>query len=299
MSRPEAARDFIDIHLPFDLKAVCDLNTLKLEPTSFIEDDLRPYFSDLLWSLKTTHGEGYVHLLIEHQSSPDVHMGFRLMRYAIAAMQQHLETGHKKLPLVIPVLYYAGKRSPYPWSVNWLEEFDDPALAKRLYGGAFPLVDVTVIPDEEISQHRHIAALTWLQKHVRSLEKMQNLEPLVLLLKSEYTDGQTLTILVNYFIHTGERAEPKTFLRTLANRLPQHKETLMTIAEYLVQEGREEGRAEGRQEGRQEGREKGLQEGRQEEAMRIAAQLITMGMSPETVKQVTSLTDDVLEQISQ
>jgi hypothetical protein len=72
--------------------------TLKLESGSFVEDDLRQYFSDVLYSLKTTGGDGYVHVLIEHQSSPDKHMAFRLIRYAVAAMQRHLEAGHKKLP---------------------------------------------------------------------------------------------------------------------------------------------------------------------------------------------------------
>lgn len=60
-------------------------------------------------------------------------MAFRLLRYAVAAMQRHLEAGHKKLPLVIPVLFYTGKRSPYPYSTRWLDEFDDPALAGKLY----------------------------------------------------------------------------------------------------------------------------------------------------------------------
>lgn len=77
-------------------------------------------------------------------------MAFRLIRYAVAAMQRHLEAGHKKLPLVIPVLFYTGKRSPYPYSTNWLQEFDDPALAEKLYTGDFPLVDVTVIPDMHV-----------------------------------------------------------------------------------------------------------------------------------------------------
>lgn len=277
MSRPEAARDFIEIHLPSELRAICDLSTLKLEPTSFIEDDLRPYYSDLLWSLKTAQGDGYIHLLVEHQSSPDVHMGFRLMRYAIAAMQKHLEAGHQKLPLVIPVLYYAGKRTPYPYPVNWLKEFNDPALAGKLYGGAFPLVDVTVISDEEIAQHRHIAALTWLQKHVRALERLKDLEPLVLLLKSEYTDGQSLTVLINYLIQTGDIPEPKRLFQTLVQQLPQHEETLMTIAERLELKGR--------------------QEGRQEEAIKIATQLIKMGMPPETVRQATGLSDDELKKL--
>lgn len=32
-------------------------------------------------------------------------MAFRMMRYAIAAMQKHLDAGHKTLPLVVPILF--------------------------------------------------------------------------------------------------------------------------------------------------------------------------------------------------
>lgn len=81
-------------------------------------DSLRPFYSDVLYSLKTTCGRGYVHILIEHQSSPDKYMAFRLTRYAVAAMHRHLEAGHKTLPLVIPILFYQGRRSPYPWSLK-------------------------------------------------------------------------------------------------------------------------------------------------------------------------------------
>lgn len=108
LSRMETARDFITLHLPPALLRLCNLETLRLESGSFIEDDLHPYFSDMLYSLKTACGDGYIHVLIEHQSSPDKHMAFRLMRYAIAAMQRHLEAGNKTLPLVIPILFYQG-----------------------------------------------------------------------------------------------------------------------------------------------------------------------------------------------
>ena len=101
LTQPDIARDFMELHLPAELRAVCDLSTLKLESGSFVEDNLRQYFSDVLYSLQTTAGDGYIHVLVEHQSTPDKHMAFRLIRYAVAAMQRHLEAGHKKLPLVI------------------------------------------------------------------------------------------------------------------------------------------------------------------------------------------------------
>lgn len=90
LTQPDIARDFMELHLPAELRAVCDLSTLKLESGSFVEDDLRQYFSDVLYSLKTTGGDGYIHVLIEHQSSPDKHMAFRLIRYAVAAMQRYM-----------------------------------------------------------------------------------------------------------------------------------------------------------------------------------------------------------------
>jgi hypothetical protein len=33
-------RDFMELHLPPELRAICDLSTLKLESGSFVEDDL-------------------------------------------------------------------------------------------------------------------------------------------------------------------------------------------------------------------------------------------------------------------
>lgn len=66
LTQPDIDRDFMTLHLPAELRAVCDLSTLKLESGSFVEEDLRQYFSDVLYSLKTTAGDGYVHVLIEH-----------------------------------------------------------------------------------------------------------------------------------------------------------------------------------------------------------------------------------------
>ena len=71
LSRPETARDFIEIHLPPSLVKLCNLDTLHLESSSFVEENLRQYYNDVLYSVETTKGCGYIYVLIEHQSSPD------------------------------------------------------------------------------------------------------------------------------------------------------------------------------------------------------------------------------------
>lgn len=294
LAQPEIARDFMLIHLPPELRAVCDLSTLKLESGSFIEDDLRHYISDVLYSLKTTAGDdSYVYVLIEHQSTPDKHMAFRLLRYAVAAMQRHLDAGHKKLPLVIPVLFYVGKRRPYPWSTCWLDEFSDPALAARLYGSAFPLVDVTVIPDEEIADHRTMAALTLLQKHIHQRDLIEILDKLASILLAGYLSSSQLISLIHYILQAGETSDAKAFVRELAQRMPQQEEELMTIAEQLEQKGIEKGMEKGMEKGIQLGRQAGRNEGKLE----VARRLLEMGMASESVQQATGLSEAELAQI--
>ncbi len=62
------------------IHALCDMKTLKLESSSFIDDDLRESYSDVLWSVKTEQGPGYIYCLIEHQSTSNKLIAFRMMR---------------------------------------------------------------------------------------------------------------------------------------------------------------------------------------------------------------------------
>ena len=295
LRHPETANDFLMLYLPEAIRQRCDFATLRLQSASFIDEDLRAWYSDVLWSVRTTCGAGYIYVVIEHQSSPDNHMAFRLMRYAIAAMQRHLDAGHKTLPLVVPMLFYHGATSPYPFSLNWLDEFADPQLAKRLYGSQFPLIDVTVMPDDEIVQHRRVALLELMQKHIRQRDLSGITESLAAVVMLGYTSPRQLRMLFHYMLQYGNTAEPGVFLRRLARRLPQYEETLMSIAQKLKQEGRQEGRHEGRQEGRLEGRLEGLQEGSRREALRIAGSMLQNGLDKETVQKITGLSADELK----
>ena len=268
----ETARDFLDIHLPPALRQLCDLSTLHLESGSFVEDNLRASYSDILYSLQTSKGEGYIYVVMQH----------------------HLDAGNKTLPLVIPMLFYHGTISPYPFSLCWLDEFPPDSPAKQLYLGAFPLVDVTDIPDDAILQHRRIALLELVQKHIRQRDLSHILQQLVEVVLMGYTDHQQFKTLFTYMSLHGNSADPDNFIDQLVERLPQYEDTLMTIAEYLKQKGREEGK----QRWLQEGLNEGLQAGEHREACRIALMMLENGMDTETVLRMTRLSADELAMLA-
>ncbi|PLO78324.1 ISNCY family transposase, partial [Klebsiella quasipneumoniae] len=288
LSHRATARDFLDIHLPEHLRELCNLQTLQLESGSFIDEDLRASHSDILYSLQTQAGDGYIYLLIEHQSSADRHMAFRLMRYAIAAMQRHLDKGHTQLPLVIPLLFYHGQVSPWPYPMCWLEGFAHPQTARQVYNQDFHLIDITVLPDDTIMQHRRVAMLELLQKHIRQRDMMELQEQLASLLALGYTSRRQLRTLLHYLLQAGNAADPVAFLRNLAQNVPRrlHKETLMNIAQFLEQRGH--------QQGLEQGLQQGLEQGEQLAAQRIAKAMLENGLDLALVAKLTGLAPERL-----
>ncbi len=113
----------------------------------------------------------------------------------------------------------------------------------------FPLVDITVVPDDEIVQHRRVALLELMQKHIRQRDLLGIVEHLTAILLSGYANDRQLKTLFNYLIHLGKVFRLGEFIREVAQRVPQHKEKLMTIAERLREVGRRQGKREGRLEG--------------------------------------------------
>ena len=233
----ETARDFLDIHLPAELRELCDLDTLHLESGSFIEESLKGHSTDVLYSVQMQGNPGYLHVVIEHQSKPDKKMAFRMMRYSIAAMHRHLEADHDKLPLVVPILFYQGEATPYPLSMCWFDMFYSPELARRVYNNPFPLVDITVVPDDEIVQHRRVALLELIQKHIRQRDLMGLIDQLVVLLVTECANDSQITALLNYILLTGDEARFNEFISEITRRLPQQRERIMTIAERIHNDG--------------------------------------------------------------
>ncbi|CRL46900.1 putative transposase (plasmid) [Sodalis glossinidius str. 'morsitans'] len=233
------------------------LSTLVMVSGSFIEDDLCSQCSDMLYSLKSTLGDAYIYCLIEHQSCPEPMMAFRLLRYAVTAMHRHLEQENKQLPVVIPILFYHGSTSPYPYTTHWLDCFADRKLAESVYEKAFPLVDVTAMEDEEILRHRRMALMEIVQKHIRTRNMLELAGELANLLEQWKFSKEQCKTLVYYLVLAGNTTDGEGFLRTLAQPAPSYREDMMTIAEQLEAKGMQKGI----QLGEKKGIERGLQEG--------------------------------------
>lgn len=214
-------------------------------------------------------------------------MAFRLLRYAVAAMQRHLEQGNDTLPVVIPMLFYQSKIRHIPtvpiiWIVLLTRNWQSPFIMQ-----AIPLVDVTAIPDEEIVTHRHVALMELVMKHIRTRDMLELSHEIASLLNQWVLQPELFRELICYIVERGNTADAKQFLHQIAERATDYREVVMTIAEQLRQEGEKQGIEKGIHLGEQ----RGIEKGRQESARSIAHQLLANGVDRAILKMFTELSD--------
>jgi predicted transposase/invertase (TIGR01784 family) len=86
-----AAREFLEYYLPADFKQLVDLTKISVEKESFVEDDLKRRFSDIIYKIKTKDNEeAFIYTLIEHQSEPDYWISLWLWKYMLLLCERHI-----------------------------------------------------------------------------------------------------------------------------------------------------------------------------------------------------------------
>lgn len=248
----------------------------------------------VLYSVETAEGHaGYIYCLVEHQSTADRMMAWRMMRYSMAVMDAHLKKGNDTLPVVVPLLFYQGTVRPYPYSTDWMDCFDAPALAREVYSRPWPLVDVSVMEDSDLQSHRRMALLELVQRDIRHRDAASLLRDVVQLIRLAGNTREQVEAVLCYIIYNGMTSESITpFLYELAGEIPEYKELIMgTIAQQLKEEGI--------QLGIQQGIEQGIEQARlvaQQKLLETAYALLDNGVSLDVVIKSTGLSRETLEQ---
>jgi predicted transposase/invertase (TIGR01784 family) len=75
------ARSFLQAHLSEEVSQTLNWSTLKLLEGSFVDEDLRGSEADLLYEIEHVSSKDtvWLYILLEHQSTPDRWMRFRLL----------------------------------------------------------------------------------------------------------------------------------------------------------------------------------------------------------------------------
>lgn len=302
------AREFLQTYLPAEVKDKCNLDKLNIVSGSYVEDDLKAHISDVVYQLdlNNNNGSAYIYVLLEHQSTPLENMPYRILRYQLTIIQKHIEEHPKeKIPLVVPLVFYNGSDTPYPYSTQLADLFADRELFNSVGLGNFKLADLTVIEDDEILQHKKLAFLEILLKHIHDKNFNAIIDYIIKAFKLAELHDTNQSLIhsgIHYLLSGREREDVNQLIEHFKSEIPEYGDTIMTYAEELRYEGEQKGRQEGiqlgEQRGMQLGEQKGRLEGRQDTQLEIARNLLKSGVEQSLVATATNLTLEQLKSLN-
>src|SRR5215468_2821404 len=148
------ASSFLQAYLPGDVSQELNWSTLRLVEGSFVDEALRGSEADLLYEVERVLSQDavWLYILLEHQSTPDRWMRFRLLKYCCRIWDQSFrdQPEQRELRAIVPLVFYQGERR---WTYS--REFADLfAESVRDWPGvprfAHELIDQSGMRPEEV-----------------------------------------------------------------------------------------------------------------------------------------------------
>lgn len=250
MERPENARAYIKKFYP-KIAVLIDLDTLEYEPTSFLNDKLKYFHSDIIYRAQFQHSERslYCSFVLENKSSPDRGVVLQVGVYALSAMyRMHKETGRKIEP-VLPFIFYNGEADWKPKSVADLFAAHpyQEALEALLPTVPFQFLNITKFPKDELLAIEE----RFLRSAVLSMATRFKPEELFVYIREifEIQDEGDLKDIILYVVGVIERS-PEEIQDRFNNIEFTTKSSVMSTLDQLIEQGRKEGQIEGKMEER-------------------------------------------------
>ncbi|MHA7878143.1 MAG: Rpn family recombination-promoting nuclease/putative transposase, partial [Bacteroidota bacterium] len=260
-------------------------NTLKLSNKSYTNEKLAQFHSDVVYTCNLDKRSAYIYILIEQQTTPDPLLPFRFLKYNVLLLEEHInqkkeQAKQKPLPVIINLCVYSGKRTPYPYSVDIYDCFEDPSLARAEMFKPLPLIDLGQMREEELKQHgtaalmelllkqaRYRTFLKWIKEHPEEVQQ---------LLDRYYGIGG-----IHYILGVESKHSSDKVIEAITAIAPNKQEEIMTALQQLEQ------RSE--QRGEQRGIKRGIQKGIQARNVEIARRMLLANETKEKIHQFTGL----------
>jgi predicted transposase/invertase (TIGR01784 family) len=246
LSNLAEATSFLQRHLPQEVSQALNWSTLTLLEGSFVDENLRASEADFLYEIERLSGAEpvWIYVLLEHQSTPDRWMRFRLLKYCCRiwdlSFREHPD--QRELRAIVPLVFYQGERS-WPYSREFADLFAEsvrewPGVPRFSHG----LIDQSGIEPGEVQgdlkarlmQLLLLAAYhperSWEELVVELLETLSALPP---------SGGVNyVRVFLLYLLQTQDRERIESFQDALRRHVPQVGGDLMTYAQELEERGK-------------------------------------------------------------
>ena len=144
----------------------------------FRTEEFRNIEADVVYKVKNKN----VFILIEHQSSLDLKMAYRILRYKNAIIEsainkRRLKEKNYKIPKVIPIVLYTGKRK---WQKLSIEDIEEKIEGYEEIKPGYDLVDTNEFTKQQLLEDNLVTSKAMLIEKSQNKEELyQNIEDII------------------------------------------------------------------------------------------------------------------------
>ena len=271
----DLAKQFLQIHMSTHLKHLVDIEKISRVDRTNTSRNLSKRQRDIIYHVPLKTG-GSLIVAIEHQSSEDKTLPIRYIRYTADNLEVWTNEGREQWPILVNLLLYHGKPSPYPYPCDSTGLYRDSLLGNKELYLRFHVIDLTQFSDDEILTHRLWAPMEILFKHSR--------DGILELAVGDYrnvfrvcvaTLGDDYLVSMFEYVDSIEDVEVGKRLHKFLQEVFENKnDIVMTYGELLGQKFKQEGKQEGLEIGILKGVELGMEKGILTKAIAVAKNML-------------------------
>ncbi len=262
---------------------------IELYSNRFITSNYQDRESDIIYKIKGKN----IFFLIEHQSTIDYSIAYRMMEYSIEIMRVIIDEKERKrksykYPLIIPIIIYTGEEK---WNAKlsmqelkeeakWYEEKEEISL-----------VDIHAYSKEELLKEDNILSkVMLLEKSENSVEFVKNVEEIL-----KASKNKNLEKIKDIIRYKAEGIIEQEQLETVLNKVKKEEKS-MTLAERIHENERKE-RLEIKLQAMREGEIRGEIQGKLETIKLTIRRMLALNLDDKIIQEVTKANKKEIEEI--
>ena len=275
------------------MKSKEDITTKNIElyNKEYITEKFEKRETDITYKI----AEKNTYIIIEHQSTVDRTMPYRIRRYKMLLMDEIINKKEMKkvgyeFPRVIAIVLYTGRRK---WKVEKLEDLQRPLEWYKEIDKEFELVDVNKYTEEELMKDELVITKAMLIEKQKDARKIRDiLNKVNQIVKDKPEKVNLLQEILEYILLNAKNEEIRREVDKIIKENKGGEEAVLnmvTVYNKALDEQREAGIKEGKKEGQKTGD--------RQRQIKTAKRLIKEKMKPEFIAKITDLTIEEIEKL--
>ena len=276
LSKKKEACQIINIALHLEGKDGIEESEIEPYNSSFITNQLENREADIVYRLK----EKNIFFLIEHQSSIDHAMPFRIEEYKMEIKKRAIDrkkarNKNYEIPEVIPIVIYTGKQK---WNVRqYLNKIEDRRF-KNVDLAKYNIIDINEYEKEELKRSKNFIDKIFLLEKTEDSEEIANIMDEIIEEIETEEERMLLIIVMKEFLR---RKLSKEKIGKLIKKIKGEGNDMLRVEKMIIAENRRI-------------RKEGIKEG----MCKVVKEMKKQGLEIKLIKEITGFSEEEISKIN-